>query len=74
MPHLDLCTFIVQYNWTILTFLSLYMIISINSLPEIGKILHLRTRKIKHGIQNQFNKSSQSKNSNQSVLKNSLTI
>jgi hypothetical protein len=43
MPHLDICTYIVQYNWTILTFLSLYMIISAKSLPLIGKILHLRT-------------------------------
>ena len=46
MPHLDICTYIVQYNWTVITFLSLYMIISVKYLPKIGKILHTRLRKV----------------------------
>ena len=46
MPHLDICSYIVQYNWTVITFLSLYMIISVKYLPKIGKILHTRIKKI----------------------------
>lgn len=46
MPHLDICTYIVQYNWTVITFLSLYMIVSVKYLPKIGKILHTRSRKV----------------------------
>lgn len=74
MPHLDICTFIVQYNWTIITFLSLYVIVSVRSIPVISKILHLRTRKIMDGKQTQLDNSlSQELNATRSILKNSLT-
>lgn len=71
MPHLDICTFIVQYNWTVITFLSLYMIISVNYLPKIGKILHIRIRKIMDKGQEEV---SVTQTSSVSIFKNSLTL
>ena len=73
MPHLDICTFVVQYNWTCITFLSLYMIISVNYLPKIGKILHIRIRKITDKG-TELNENKINSNSSISVLKNSLSI
>lgn len=46
MPHLDICTYMVQHSWTTITFLSLYTIISVKYLPKIGKILHTRVKKV----------------------------
>lgn len=71
MPHLDICTFVVQYNWTCITFLSLYMIISVNYLPKIGKILHIRIRKIMDKGQEEI---STTQTSSISIFKNSLTL
>nr|AAN04066.1 ATP synthase F0 subunit 8 [Amoebidium parasiticum] len=41
MPHLDVCTFIAQYNWTMITLSSLYLC-SLIGLPGIARVLHLR--------------------------------
>ena len=42
MPQLDLCTYMIQYNYTVLSFLILYIIIAVQYVPAIGKILHSR--------------------------------
>lgn len=72
MPHLDICTYIVQYNWTLITFLSLYMIISVKYLPKIGKILHTRIKKVMD-TQGQTEVSSSSSVTT-TIFKNSLSL
>lgn len=74
MPHLDICTFVVQYNWTCLTLLSLYMIASVNFLPKIGTILHIRLKKMANKGQEENNSNTISLTSSIALFKNSLSF
>ena len=73
MPHLDVCSYIVQYNWTVITFFVLYVQISVKYLPKIGKILHTRLKKILQVVDTQAQTDiNLSSSASTSIFKNSL--
>ena len=75
MPHLDVCSYIVQYNWTVITFFVLYVQITVKYLPQIGKILHTRLRKIMQVAEIEESSAiNASSSSSVSILKNSVSL
>jgi len=50
MPQLDSLTFLSQVFWLVILFISFYVVVAKNVLPEFGFILKTRTKKISNEI------------------------